>query len=670
MFFRVIIIMGIFVSFGLNTSAQNLLKNGNFNQGTRNWYPPRCSHFVKDGVFVADIPQGCGPWSILMFQRLKLIPGKKYRLSYKLECEKPGIMRQVYQLSTKPHTFLGLAVNIRATKGEHYYDVIFTARSAVKAHGQLTLNLSKLRGRIKLSDIKIEMVSPVAYNLNPEWTVFTNVKVPKSFAVVPELLNSRKGKKLNLSRPLNLEKLNEGKFTPSKSIAVFFNKFDSSEAGIMTASMSADWYCDLYLNGHCLGSRNGFNNNIDLPVVKGTNILAVVVRNGSRGWSFQCSNPRENIVFNAGKGWKTYQLTSPVIKSGSALDLSVQVDAPAGKYGRTKVSSNGSLVFEDKPEEPQRMLGFNGLPKQIMQEKNTVKFKQLVRDFVSMARRQGYRLFRISFDGYLRKNLNHDKNINSENLDRCDYLISELKKAGIYIHMVVVAYGFYCDDMTEAFSLRDRHKLLMYLDGKWEYEHFRYGAETLFNHVNPYTQTAWKDEPAIAVVEFYNEQSLGIGRLSSIITYHSDIRRSLKKYWRNWLKAKYSKGIPAKVISELNGKTLDSAPLPSAKRGILGNDFALFWMDRAVKSAEKCTKIVRQAGYNGLIAQYSYSKKIGDSAARWNTVSFVNVHSYYNHPSKWTQSGSKIGQQFNSPKCFILESQQFHPVSWTSVFSR
>ena len=104
-----------------------------------------------------------------------------------------------------------------------------------------------------------------------------------------------------------------------------------------------------------------------------------------------------------------------------------------------------------------------------------------------------------------------DMQINPVYLDRWDFLVSELKKEGIYLHLVLFSFGLYTEDYSRAMSERTLHKLMMYLDGEWELEHFRFAADTIFRHVNPYTGVAWKDEPAIAFVEYYNEQSLGLG---------------------------------------------------------------------------------------------------------------------------------------------------------------
>ena len=100
-------------------------------------------------------------------------------------------------------------------------------------------------------------------------------------------------------------------------------------------------------------------------------------------------------------------------------------------------------------------------------------------------------------------------------------------------------------------------------------DRFRYAVNTLFQHVNPYTGIAWKDDPAIAWVEYYNEQSLGLGgRMFSVLQKNPVIREHLLRCWHDWLEKKY-------------GKSMQKAEIPTSAGEKLSNDFALFWMDQA-----------------------------------------------------------------------------------------
>ncbi len=261
-------------------------------------------------------------------------------------------------------------------------------------------------------------------------------------------------------------------------------------------------------------------------------------------------------------------------------------------------------------------------------------FRSKVTLFAQAARRQGYSLFRVhgSLDRSLCEGATEDMLIQSDKLDRWDFLLSELKREGIYCHLVIFSFGLYerSSVYRTTFEERDMHKLHLYLGGGWEREHFRYGAETVLNHVNPYTGLAWKDDPAIAFVEFYNEQELGLDRMGKTLAAFPDTKAFLQREWRKWLCARYGDKVPSALGAELKGIALDAAPLPPLydRKSELANEFALFRMHISTECAKWCEDVVRGTGYNGLITQYNASKKLAESAARWQVSEVVDMHSY------------------------------------------
>lgn len=621
-------------------AGTNLLKNGDFSKGMNQWSGSRLSFKTAGNKLITEVPSDSSPYSRLLIQPVQLDGGKKYRLSFRLECRKTGVFRAVYQKSRKPYNACGLAMDWELKPGVHSLETVFTALPRNGAPAQLTFNYSRLPGEAVLSSVRLEELSlpGIPFAVNPEWSVFWNVKPPERLDRIPERLNGTTCTAAVMRKNwIDLRKLNPGAFQPGRSVAVLYNRFHSPKEGMMRIGFSADWYFDIYLNGKRVFSGMGAkpfspdSSFEDFFVKKGENLLVAVVRAGSGGWGFCCGVPRDPILFRAGNVWKKYQLTSPEIEPGSALDLSAQADVPAGKSGRLTVSGKGELVFENEPAKPVRLLGFNGL-RGIFDAENDEVFKERAQRFAQAARRQGYRLFRVHslLDRWLCKGSEKDMAINPVYLDRWDYLISELKKEGVYIHLVVFSFHLYTKAEARTFEDRTLHKMMMYLDGKWEMDRFRYAVNTLFNHVNPYTGLAWKDEPAIAWVEYYNEQSLGLGeRMLSLIRENPSAREHLLKYWRGWLEKKY-------------GKPMPNAEIPVSAGGNAGNDFALFWMERAAESAKQCETIIRETGYRGLAGNYSYSKALGHSAARWETAQIVDVHAYFNHPSNWTLRGSSV----------------------------
>ena len=88
---------------------------------------------------------------------------------------------------------------------------------------------------------------------------------------------------------------------------------------------------------------------------------------------------------------------------------------------------------------------------------------------------------------------------NSVQLDKFEFLVSELKKRGVYVDLNLHVGRFHN-------RLGARKGATLYdealIASQKEY------ARRLLNHVNPYTGLAWKDDAALAIVEIANEDSI------------------------------------------------------------------------------------------------------------------------------------------------------------------
>ncbi len=96
-----------------------------------------------------------------------------------------------------------------------------------------------------------------------------------------------------------------------------------------------------------------------------------------------------------------------------------------------------------------------------------------------------------------------------ESIDRFDYLLSRLRAEGIYIYLdQLVNRQFRAEEGVEAADKLERA-------GK-PYSNFdpqlielqKHFSRMLLNHVNPYTNLAYKDDPAVVLIEFANENDL------------------------------------------------------------------------------------------------------------------------------------------------------------------
>lgn len=222
-------------------------------------------------------------------------------------------------------------------------------------------------------------------------------------------------------------------------------------------------------------------------------------------------------------------------------------------------------------------------------------------------------------------------------LRRWDYLLAELKKQGIYMHFVVASYGLYYSPFSfkgKVFKNRNEHKLRMFMGAKSERAHWKFGAEYLLNHVNPYTGLAWKDDPAIAIVEFYNEQENGLRKVAEITERDPVIRNIVETRWRAWLVNRFCKSKNLELNKELGATNLADAPIPEMRgdRPVLANLFSLFIGDIARENAIWFENVIREIGYPGLVTQYNFSKKLVYSEARWEIAQVVESNGYFCHP--------------------------------------
>ncbi|MHC4627889.1 MAG: hypothetical protein ACYTDV_12990, partial [Planctomycetota bacterium] len=139
-----------------------------------------------------------------------------------------------------------------------------------------------------------------------------------------------------------------------------------------------------------------------------------------------------------------------------------------------------------------------------------------------------------------------------ERLDRWDRWFSILKDNGIYMtwslfypHVITAADGYPMDlynDLPDRGAGKSTSGVVTMMrqlqDAQWQWE------RTLLNHVNPYTRLAYKDDPALAIVEVHNEDSIfWHAPLNDLANYnngkldrHAAI---LGQMWMNWVKQRY-----------------------------------------------------------------------------------------------------------------------------------
>jgi hypothetical protein len=131
--------------------------------------------------------------------------------------------------------------------------------------------------------------------------------------------------------------------------------------------------------------------------------------------------------------------------------------------------------------------------------------------------------------------------IDPKKIERLDYLIYQLKLHGVYTNLNLHVSRWF--DEPEGFVARQQRpnydKGLDNFEPRMIELQKKY-ARDLLTHVNPYTKTAYSDEPAVAFVEINNENALfaewGWGHLDNLPEPYA---ATFRKLWNDWLRKKY-----------------------------------------------------------------------------------------------------------------------------------
>jgi hypothetical protein len=131
--------------------------------------------------------------------------------------------------------------------------------------------------------------------------------------------------------------------------------------------------------------------------------------------------------------------------------------------------------------------------------------------------------------------------IDPAQLERLDYLIYQLKQHGIYTDLNLHVSRWF--DKAEGFVAREERphydKGLDNFEPRMIELQKKY-AKDLLTHVNPYTQTAYTQEPAIACVEINNENALfAEWNGGSIDRLPEPYAATFRQLWNTWLREKY-----------------------------------------------------------------------------------------------------------------------------------
>lgn len=165
--------------------------------------------------------------------------------------------------------------------------------------------------------------------------------------------------------------------------------------------------------------------------------------------------------------------------------------------------------------------------------------------------------------GIIAADRNDTRSFDAGQLDRLDFLISELKKRGIYVDLNLnVGRSYKAGDGVVDFDKIRWGKGLILFDPRLIELQKEY-AEKLLTHVNAYTGLEYRNDPVVALVEIANENGIGIGFHAPTPYYDEELTR----LYNSWLSQNLSPDALKKIRAEagdpvprLKGSEIASAP--------------------------------------------------------------------------------------------------------------
>ena len=341
------------------------------------------------------------------------------------------------------------------------------------------------------------------------------------------------------------------------------------------------------------------------------------------------------VTIVAGKDWIPLPVELDIL-AGSALDFSVLglQDAPAGKHGWLKAADDGTFFFERQPDRPVRFYGINFCfsAHYITHEQSDRLADRLVR--------LGYNAARLHhYEGELTEPQRERTRLSPEKLDQLDYLVAALIRRGIYVttdlfvSRPVDVTQFLPDSDSDRSDAMNRFKVLAALNPA-AYENWKAFARNLLEHVNPYTQRAYKDEPGLAWLALINE-----GNLTNFVQLAKDIP-DYREAWNGWLGERYR---DRAALAAAWGSALRADEDPARatvtldgsihSQDLRGRDLVLFLAQVERDFLVRATAFLREElGVRALVTNMNgWTNHVTSQRVR-SEMDFVDDHFYVDHP--------------------------------------
>ena len=350
--------------------------------------------------------------------------------------------------------------------------------------------------------------------------------------------------------------------------------------------------------------------------------------------------------------WFAYRGTDPVKRRGTALDVSRLLDAPAGKYGPVKRQGESFAFGNGKTV---RFWGVN-----LVASANFPTHEEADR-LAELLAQLGVNITRHHHmdapwsTPNIFGNAEGTRALDATALERFDYLVAALQKRGIYQFFDMLVHrkpgpgdGVAApEDVASGFKIEGEFSpQLLELEEKF--------VEQFMGHTNPYTKRTYAKDPAVALVEVINEDSLfWIQKDGEFGVNSAEYREQLDKLFSAWL-IKTVPGGRAALEKRWQPDAAGGQGLVPSEDPAQGNvdavvqfagddpkrlsraraaDALRFYYDTALGYYRRIQGKLKQLGYQGLVTGSNHWVESPIDLFANAQLDFVDRHAYWSHPN-------------------------------------
>ena len=316
--------------------------------------------------------------------------------------------------------------------------------------------------------------------------------------------------------------------------------------------------------------------------------------------------------------WRSSGKRDTMTAAGTAVDVSYLLDAPAGKHGFV-TAENEKFVFEDGTVVKFWGTGLSGranFPEKEEAERIAAEIAQNGFNMVRMTNLDG------DYEGNIFANDEDTLTLDAVSMDKLCYLIKCLKDKGIYTYLTITSQraAKQGDGIKAIEDVTDGYKVEGFFDERLIELQKEY-LELLLTYNNPYTGYTIGTDPAVAMIEYMDSNSLFLfsGNPRTEYGISSDYYSSkLNKAYNKFITEKYGTNISLQNAWSKDYGFTEEQSLSNGNLELYGAwknspiigtqhkmDIALFMADVHQKFYSEMDAVAKQCGFKGVTTSHS-----------------------------------------------------------------